>query len=53
MFFSTSLEAFRSATDALMGRFRSVLPQGCLRARIRQTKRGDAKEGTLADTLVA
>ena len=50
-FFNTSLEAFRSAAEALMGRFRSVLPQGCLRARIRQTKRGDAKEGFLSDTL--
>ena len=28
-----------------------MLPQGCLRARIRQTKRADAKDGFLADTL--
>ena len=36
-----------------MGRFKSVLPEGCLRARIRGTKREtfNAKEGTLADTL--
>ena len=38
MFFGTAMEAFHSACSKLMGRFRSVLPQGCLMARIRQTK---------------
>jgi len=53
MFFGTAMEAFHTACDKLMGCFRSVLPQGCLRARIRQTKREhrDAKEGFLADTM--
>ena len=36
-----------------MGRFKNVLPEGCLRARIRATKREslNAKEGCLGDTL--
>ena len=36
-----------------MGRFKSVLPEGCLRARIRGTKREtqNVKDGTLPDTL--
>ena len=53
MFFGTAMEAFHSACSKLMGRFRSVLPQGCLMARIRQTKweGRHAKEGTLGDTL--
>ena len=36
-----------------MGRFKKVLPEGCLRARIRATKRETLhpKEGCLGDTL--
>ena len=53
MFFGTVFESFTTASQQMMGRFKSVLPQGCLRARIRATKRESqhAKEGTLADTL--
>ena len=53
MFFGTALEAFHKACDKLMGRIRSVLPEGSLRARIRHTKREcrEPREGTLADTL--
>ena len=52
-FFSTNYEAFQHACSKMMDRFRSVIPEGCLRARIRATSREsrDAKEGTLADTL--
>ena len=52
-FFGTIFENFHKACQKLMGRFKSVLPEGCLRARIRGTKREtlNAKEGTLADTL--
>ena len=52
-FFGTVFENFHKACQKLMGRFKSVLPEGCLRARIRGTKREtlNAKEGTLADTL--
>ena len=49
--FGTIFENFHKACQKLMGRFKSVLPEGCLRARIRGTKREtlNAKEGTLAD----
>ena len=52
-FFGTVFENFHKACQKLMGRFKSVLPEGCLRARIRGTKREtlNAKESTLADTL--
>ena len=52
-FFSTNYEAFQEACSKLMTRFKSVIPEGCLRARIRATSREshDNKEGTLADTL--
>ena len=52
-FFGTVFEYFHKACQKLMGRFKSVLPEGCLRARIRGTRRETphAKEGTLADTL--
>ena len=52
-FFGTVFENFYNSCQKLMGRFKSVLPEGCLRARIRGTKREtpNAKEGTLADTL--
>jgi hypothetical protein len=52
-FFGTVFENFHKACQKLMGRFKSVLPEGCLRARIRATRRESphAKEGTLADTL--
>ena len=52
-FFSTNYEAFQQACSELMGRFRTVIPEGCLRARIRATNREsrENKEGTLADTL--
>ena len=52
-FFGTVFENFHKACQKLMGKFKSVLPEGCLRARIRASKREtlNAKEGTLADTL--
>ena len=52
-FFGTVFENFHKACQRLMGRFKSVLPEGCLCARIRGTKKEtqNAKEGTLADTL--
>ena len=52
-FFGTVFESFQNACRQLMGRFRSVLPEGCLRARIRATRREShhPKEGCLADTL--
>ena len=53
MFFGTAMEAFQNACDKLMGRFESVLPKGCLKARIRYTKREsrDAPSASLGDTL--
>jgi len=52
-FFGTVFESFHNACRTLMGRFRNVIPEGCLRARIRATKREshNPKEGCLADTL--
>lgn len=52
-FFGTVLESFQGACQTLMGRFRSVLPEGCHRARIRATRREsrEPNEGTLGDTL--
>ena len=53
MFFGTAVEAFQNACNKLMGRFESVLPKGCLKARIRYTKREsrDAPSASLGDTL--
>jgi len=55
MFFGTAVEAFQNACTRLMGRFESVLPKGCLKARIRYTKREsrDAPSASLGDTLGA
>ena len=39
MFFGTVFETFYNACHQLMGRFKNVLPEGCLRARIRATRR--------------
>ena len=52
-FFGTVFESFHAACRKLMGRFKNVLPEGCLRARIRATKREtlNPKEGCLGDTL--
>ena len=52
-FFSTNYEAFTRACSKLMSRFRSVIPEGCSRARIRATRREcrEPTEGTLGDTL--
>ena len=52
-FFGTVFESFHAACRKMMGRFKSVLPEGCLRARIRATKRETLhpKEGCLGDTL--
>ena len=52
-FYSTNFEAFQQACSKLMSRFQPVIPEGCLRARIRATNREsrEPKEGTLADTL--
>ena len=52
-FFGTVLESFRGACQTLMGRFRSVIPEGCYRARIRATRREsrEPNEGKLGDTL--
>ena len=53
LFFGTVFETFYNACHQLMGRFKNVLPEGCLRARIRATRREShhPKEGCLADTL--
>jgi len=52
-FFGTVFESFYRSCSQLMGRFKSVLPEGCLRARIRATRREshNVKEGCLGDTL--
>ena len=52
-FFGTVFETFHSSCAQLMGRFKSVLPEGCLRARIRVTRRESnrPKEECLGDTL--
>ena len=38
-FFGTVFESFHQSCSQLMGRFKNVLPEGCLRARIRATRR--------------
>lgn len=52
-FFGTVFESFHAACQKMMRRFKNVLPEGCLRARIRATKREtmNSKEGCLGDTL--
>ena len=52
-FFGTTFETYQNATDTLMGRLRSVLPEGSTRCRIRATAREsrEAQPGTLLDTL--
>jgi len=52
-FFGTTFEAYENATDTLMGRLRSVLPEGSTRCRIRANAREsrEPQQGTLMDTL--
>ena len=52
-FFGTVYESFQEACGTLMSRFKSVIPEGCHRARIRATRREshDVHEGTLSETL--
>ena len=52
-FFGTTYEGFHGACRKMMERFRSVLPEGSRRARIRMTRRESLQpvEGTLDDTL--
>ena len=52
-FFGTTYEGFHGACKKMMERFRSVLPEGSRRARIRMTRRESLQpvEGTLDDTL--
>jgi hypothetical protein len=53
-FYGTIFEAYANASDTLMGRLRSVLPQGSLKCRIRASareSRDPTKQGTLLDTL--
>ena len=52
-FFGTVYESFQDACGQLMDKFRSVIPEGCLRARIRATNRESREpiEGDLGETL--
>ena len=52
-FFGTTYESFHGACRKMMERFRSVLPEGSRRARIRMTRRESLEpvEGVLDDTL--
>ena len=52
-FYGTVFEAYANASDTLMGRLRTVLPQGSLKCRVRASAREsrDARQGTLLDTL--
>ena len=54
-FFGTTYEGFQAACKKLMAKFKSVIPEGCLRARIRAHKRESrtAKDSTLGTTLGA
>ena len=51
--FGTVFKSFHVACRKMTGRVKNVLPEGCLRARIRATKREtlNDKEGCLGDTL--
>ena len=52
-FFGTVFETYAQATDTLMGRLRSVLPEGSTRCRIRASAREtrEPKQSTLLDSL--
>ena len=53
-FFGTVFESYANATDTLMGRLRSVLPEGSTKCRIRATARESRDplgSGTLMDTM--
>jgi len=53
-FFGTTFEAYQHATDTLVGRLRSVLPEGSTKCKIRATARQSREpvgQGTLLDTL--
>jgi len=52
-FFGTVYESFQGACGKLMEKFKSVIPEGCLRARIRATNRESREpiEGELGETL--
>ena len=52
-FFNTIYESFQAACSALMGRFQNVVPDGCVRARIRATRREtrEPRESVLGETL--
>ena len=52
-FFGTTFETYAQATDTLMGRLRSVLPEGSTRCRIRASAREtrEPKQSTLLDSL--
>ncbi len=52
-FFGDELESFDTACRQLMNRIKSILPEGCPRARIRATTRVSRKleHGTLQDTM--
>ena len=52
-FFGTVFESYDAACGTLMRRFKSVMPEGCPRARIRATRRRSLADddGCLADTL--
>ena len=52
-FFGTTFETYARAADTLMGRLRSVLPEGSTRCRIRASAREgrEPQQGTLLDTL--
>ena len=52
-FFGTVFESYDHACQTLIERFRNVMPEGCLRARIRATQRKSnaGKQACLGDTL--
>ena len=52
-FYGTTFEAYAHATDTLMGRLRSVLPEGCTQCKIRASAKEsrEPQQGTLLDTL--
>ena len=53
-FYGTVFEAYANASDTLMGRLRTVLPQGSLKCRVRASARESrdaTRSGTLLDTL--
>ena len=52
-FYGTTFETYARATDTLVGRLRSVLPEGSTQCRIRASARETRtpQQGTLLDTL--